>query len=243
MRYLLLIFSILLSVSGFSQFFGDLGIEDSKITPWTSDAIEDYEGVYYFGISEAESRVTLAIEGNTIDFQIENNGKEIYNNGNFAGWERNIENYTNVSIKENKFFSDQTNGEFVYYQIGNNKVKGLKMDKPPIDLYEGKYEIGEMCRKDKYSYFDGNYVRTKFEILSSEELQKLDLLHLKIMRNEIFARYSYKFKEGGEMEKYFMKQTWYSPDKSDVNSRLTEIEKENIKNIRIIEKEKTHNKS
>ena len=55
------------------------------------------------------------------------------------------------------------------------------------------------------------------------------------MRNEIFARYGYIFKEGGEMEKYFKSQDWYTPEHKNVNDFLTEIEKENLKLIREVE--------
>ena len=55
------------------------------------------------------------------------------------------------------------------------------------------------------------------------------------MRNEIFARYGYIFNSGGEMEAYFKKQDWYSAHHSDVNNFLTELEKENIKQIKSIE--------
>jgi hypothetical protein len=57
------------------------------------------------------------------------------------------------------------------------------------------------------------------------------------MRNEIFARYGYKFKSGGEMDKYFKSQDWYSGQHDNVNDFLTELEKENIKLIRQIENE------
>ena len=61
---------------------------------------------------------------------------------------------------------------------------------------------------------------------------------LKIMRNEIFARYGYKFKKDGTMGIYFEKQKWYSISNLNIKHCLTSIEKENIDNIRRIENKK-----
>jgi len=61
------------------------------------------------------------------------------------------------------------------------------------------------------------------------------LQNLKIMRNEIFARYGYKFKTA-DMAGYFGAQDWYVPQFDDVTSKLTEIERINIALIQILEK-------
>ena len=50
------------------------------------------------------------------------------------------------------------------------------------------------------------------------------------MRNEIFAEYGYRFKTE-KWRKYFSKKDWYNPRSDNVDSQLTEIEKENIKLI------------
>lgn len=52
---------------------------------------------------------------------------------------------------------------------------------------------------------------------------------LKIMLNEIYARYGYIFIAGGEMDKYFRKQPWYHPVFTNVDALITETEHENIK--------------
>ena len=235
MKNTLFIIFTLSVLNGFSQIFDDMEIEnDSLIKPWIESDINNYEGVYFYGISEGESIVTLAIENDKIDLQVSNSGSEIYYNGQFAGWERNIENYTNISINGNKFYSDQSDGEFVTYK----GIKCLKLEKPPIDLYDEKYELGEINRKPKETYFSGNYISTKFELLNSQKLQSVSLQELKIMRNEIFARYGYKFKDGGQMNEYFKNQDWYTTSNLDINNCLTTIEKANIEIIKKIEKEK-----
>ena len=223
----------------FSQIYDDSEIEDNSfLSPWIEDDMENYEAVYFFGISEGESMVTLAIDNGIVDLQISNNGKAYYHNEEFGGWKRNIENYTNVRIVGNKFYSDQTNGEFILFNNGEIEEKCLKLDRPPKDLYNGKYELGGQAKESLDSFYYGKYKSTKFEIISLEKLRLMSLFDLKIMRNEIFARYGYPFKKGGEMEIYFKKQLWYYMSSLNMDKCLTQIEKENIKNIQSIEKEK-----
>ena len=240
MKGILYLILILYTFDSYSQYFQDEKIENtSLISPWISNSQEDYEGVYFFGISEYESKAILSIDNDIIAFQIHNAGKEIYFNGEFAGWERNVENYTNVRIVGNGFFSDQTNGEFVIYTLHDKKEKCLKLNTPPINVYNNEPEFGSFNNKDKTVYISGNFPDTKFDILSPDKLDKYSLHDLKIMRNEIFARYGYKFKVGGQMDKYFQDQDWYSADTNSVNDFLANIEKKNIENIRNIERKKS----
>jgi hypothetical protein len=60
------------------------------------------------------------------------------------------------------------------------------------------------------------------------------LSNLKVMRNEIFARYGYKFKTR-DMADYFGTQDWYWPKHDDVATDLTEIERINIALIQVLE--------
>jgi hypothetical protein len=54
---------------------------------------------------------------------------------------------------------------------------------------------------------------------------------LKLMRNEIFARYGYIFRNA-ELKSHFTEQSWYKPVSADVTTQLTEIEKKNTDLIR-----------
>ena len=154
-----------------------------------------------------------------------------------SAWIWTYRNLSNIRIDGNKFYSDQTNGEFVIYDNGKKKIKGLKIYNSWSGLTKNdEYEIGIKSYSIN-DYFNGKYPQASKRILSIDELKKLTKLNLKIMRNEIFARYGYKFKPGGEMEKYFKSQTWYSGQHDNVNGFLTNLEKENIKLIQQIEKE------
>jgi len=83
----------------------------------------------------------------------------------------------------------------------------------------------------------GLYPQSSTRQLTRTELKKRSKHDLQIMRNEIFARYGYIFKEGGEMDKYFKSQDWYTPQHKNVNNFLTEIEKANLKLIKEMEAE------
>ena len=49
----------------------------------------------------------------------------------------------------------------------------------------------------------------------------------RLIRNEIFARYGYRFKSP-DLIAYFSAQPWYTPRYDDVTDKLTEIERINV---------------
>jgi len=77
----------------------------------------------------------------------------------------------------------------------------------------------------------GNYQKASEKLLTSSDIVNLNKYELKIMRNEIYARYGYIFKTA-DMRTYFQSQSWYSPRYDDVTSFLTETEKRNIELIK-----------
>ena len=54
---------------------------------------------------------------------------------------------------------------------------------------------------------------------------------LRIMRNEIFARYGYKFKSD-DLSEYFSKQPWYNGKYDNVDTYLTDVDRYNINLIK-----------
>jgi len=210
-------------------------IEEANISlaTWKEDAINNYEGVYSFGESEATSSLHLTIADTIICAQLEK-GDWIFKNGKTVGWHFTYENYTNVKIEGNLFYSDQSNGEFVVFNHNNEEHKGLKLYSPPLQMGDYRdYEIGGFTKIDNL----GKYFKTKTELLSIENLKKMNNEDLKIMRNEVYAKYHYLFKSQ-KFSDYFSKQEWYSGYHQNVDDFLTEIEKENVKNIRQIETNK-----
>jgi hypothetical protein len=74
---------------------------------------------------------------------------------------------------------------------------------------------------------------TKVEFRVNEEYtpetaRELDSSELRIKRNEIFAQYGYKFKSE-DLSTYFSSQKWYEPKHDNVDSFLTQLDKDNIK--------------
>lgn len=219
------------------QIIVDYQVNESLIKVWKTEKKEDYEGVYRFGWSEWESEFYLAIDEEVISAQVKDHEWINSEDENLRGWQSRYQNYHNVRIIGNKFYSDESNGEFVTYELDGKKINGLKLETPPNNN-DSKYEIGIYQTEDKLIFFSGEYTRTKFDIMSSEILKSFSAQDLKIMRNEIFARYGHVFIKGGEMAEYFSHQRWYHPIERDVMQLFTEIEKQNISNIRTIEMEK-----
>jgi len=228
-RYLLLFLTLIpLVVSG--QKIGSERIDESKIKTWVPKFTFEYQSIYHFGDSEMESELILI-------FGIEKDYAQL-KTGNWSddgkSWIWHWENLKNVRIEGSKFYSNKTNGEFVIYE-SNEHIKGLKIYESWSPLMDkGEFEIGIRTGLIN-SNFPGKYPQASMRILSPEELNEMTKPNLQIMRNEIFARYGYKFNLGGEIDLYFKNQDWYSGQHDNVNAFLTNIEKENIKLIQRIE--------
>jgi hypothetical protein len=229
MRTNLIILFSLIQIGVFGQNSFD-GIDTSLIKPWLPKLEFEYQSVYHFGNSEWESNLILICGLDKWYGQIVSGGWS----SDGKAWIYNYENLTNLRIDANKFYSDKTNGEFVLYDSKSGRIKGLKVYKSWSG--EDGQEIGYKSHlvKDNYS---GKFTQASLRLLSREELIKLTKSDLKIMRNEIFARYGYKFSTGGEMDKYFKNQDWYSGQHDNVDKFLTDLEKENIKLMQQIENE------
>ncbi len=80
----------------------------------------------------------------------------------------------------------------------------------------------------------GDYPEASERKLTYDDVARLNKFELKIMRNEIFARYGYIFKTQ-DMKNHFSTQRWYQPSYADVNNRLTRLEKENAEYIKNFE--------
>jgi hypothetical protein len=83
-------------------------------------------------------------------------------------------------------------------------------------------------------FAQGRYQQASTRLLTPADIQGLPSKELKIMRNEIFARHGYIFKTN-DMKAYFTAQPWYRPQRADVSSMLTVIEKKNVELIKQVE--------
>lgn len=222
----------ILSIIHFTAFgqssFND--IDSSLIKEWNPKFEIEYQAVYHFGDSEWETKLILIASFDKWYAQIESGSW--YSNGNNLAWVYSYENLTNVKIIGNKFYSDKTNGEFVYYEGKDGPIKGIRVYESWSS--EEDFEIGHKFNSIQ-SIYSGKYPQASLRLLSDDDLRDMSENELKIMRNEVFARYGYKFKTGGKMDLYFQQQDWYNKQHENVNDFLTELEKENIKLIQSIE--------
>ena len=201
------------------------------VEPWLAENESAYQHVYHFGESEMESKLLLIYAGGQWYAQIESG--QWADEGSMR-WLCHYENLANVKIVGNRFYSDKTNGEFVMSKVGEKVIKGLKVYKS-WSAVEG-FEIGYHSHSVQ-SNFSGQFKNASYELLTESYLSTLTKKELKIMRNEIYARYRYVFLEGGEMAKYFNKKLWYQKEYDNVDAFLTNLEKINIELIKQIEKQ------
>ncbi len=92
-------------------------------------------------------------------------------------------------------------------------------------LPNGQFEIWIYVLKPR------RFPQASERLLSPEDLLGLSKSDLKIMRNEIYARYGYIFKTP-DMKSYFAEQPWYTAKYEDVSQRLSSIENQNISLIK-----------
>ena len=88
----------------------------------------------------------------------------------------------------------------------------------------------QQCR---YAKGEGEYPYTSTRLLKDADLQ-MSLEELQYMRNEIYARQGYAF-TNKNWAITFSDQDWYMPCYTDVESRLSGIEKQNIQRIKSVE--------
>ena len=196
----------------------------------------DFSGVYHFGDSEMESDFILIKAGDNYYAQIKSGSF----NDDATNWVWNYENLKNISVEGKHFFSSKTNGEFI---VENGKIEGLKVNQSWSALAEEDGSETGYFSNPLDDVFFGNYTQASIEKLTTDQLKDLSKNKLIIMRNEIFARYGFIFKEGGEMDSYFKKQKWYKGEHHNVDKFLTSLEKENIQLIKKMEENVVHQTS
>lgn len=230
-----ILLSIISTINLFGQNIGALEISGENVKPWLPKLQLEYEGIYNFGESESESELRLFFVDTVIVGQV----KKGYWEEGTEIWKWTYKNLTNIKIdKYGNFTSDQYTGQFVTYTDRTGKFKGLKIDNPWTEwLEDGRYEIG-IRLKVSARLQAGDFPQVSTRHLTEEELSKFGKETLQLMRNEVLARYGYRFKEGGKIEQYFIEKEWYRPQHAEVTEFLTQVELDNIELIKRIESKK-----
>jgi len=71
-----------------------------------------------------------------------------------------------------------------------------------------------------------NWLSTR--LATSNDIAGMSKAEIRVLRNAIFARHGYKFKDKSLLQ-HFSQFSWYSPRYSDITSMLNDIEQKNIK--------------
>jgi hypothetical protein len=217
-----------------AQYYGDEVISKKSFSPWNADSPKDYSNLYHFGFSEGEGSLRIIVFDTTYVAQV-----TYYEWIEDHGFINKYRNLKDVRIQGNKFYSRETDGEFIIYEDENRTIKGLLIYDPWTFQFNEGGEFGAAYLGTEKKNVPGKFPNASLEILNQNYLKIFEEKDLKVMRNEIFARYGYKFIEGGEMYQYFKSEKWYIPFYEDVSEFLTAIEKCNIETIMKIEKERT----
>ncbi|MDZ4810926.1 MAG: YARHG domain-containing protein [Bacteroidota bacterium] len=133
-------------------------------------------------------------------------------------------------------------GYFLFFNKNNNdKVinshetdkKGENADNPS----EKRDTINQTLpiNKSTISSTPGRFPQSSERLLTNSDLMGLNLLDLKIMRNEIYARHGFIFQKD-DMRQFFNSQSWYRPLYVNVDNLLTSVEKSNIHLIKDFER-------
>lgn len=197
--------------------FQDINPEGIRDNPLERYA---YSGSYHFGESEAEWTLLIIVDG--ADVYAQRRSGSFYGDakGNM-GWQWSYDNLNDCVIEGNLFSSEGWSGRFVTYE----NTEGLL-------LFVKGYEDGQFGSKigEVQQHFSGDYPEVSCRLLTESDLENRSKEELKIMRNEVFARYGWKFKAGGEMAEYFSKLAWYQVREID-GQFLSELEKRNLELI------------
>lgn len=89
-------------------------------------------------------------------------------------------------------------------------------------------------QSSKTSY-PGNYPELSIRVLQEPELESTSAETLMFMRNEIYARHGYIFRNA-DLLQHFKSTAWYKPQFANVEAKLTEVERKNIALILTLEK-------
>lgn len=101
-----------------------------------------------------------------------------------------------------------------------------------IDLAESADSL--VVNLEEYK-INGDFKIASCKKLQSSDLESMTKSELRIMRNEIFARYGYMFKSS-DLRIHFNNYSWYEGTRGNVDVFLTDIELANISLIKTFEK-------
>ena len=129
-----------------------------------------------------------------------------------------------------------SNKKSFYYEVTEYGLDLFNAKNTQYDDWEKGAKIMSLVKtgwlnSDSLKTISGKYPFASAVVLIDEILSCYSSQKLAIMRNEIFARHGLIFKSA-QTNKYFTQQRWYKPAIENVDDKLSELERLNIRLIR-----------
>ena len=125
-----------------------------------------------------------------------------------------------------------------WYEKGKRTLELFEAKKDEYDEFENGKQVMKLTLLENYQVVDtdlkGDYTFASTIPLIDDILFHYNLEELRLIRNEIFARYGYKFKSE-DLQTFFKSKDWYTPILDHVTDKLTELEKLNIQLVLNVE--------
>lgn len=139
--------------------------------------------------------------------------------------------YKDIDIKNRKYTLEKKH--FVYnpdimLEKSKKYVDWFTFTEEESDVEMDQDEFEEWVKREFASATDFIYtINASNTLLTKNEVENLKKGDLTIIRNTIYARHGYSFKNR-PLRVFFDAQKWYIPIHTDIKSEFTNIEKENI---------------
>ena len=192
---------------------------------------EDYAGYYKFGPEEILGKARLLMADTLTILQLHYHTPQEKDPNHFSFY-----NVKNIRINGNIITGDNFKAKFVIKHTSGIQSKGLMIEKLKINGLSVENTFGHQLKLPLHRIYPGRFPQGSYEVMSRDLLKHIPSNDLRVMRNEIYARYGYEFKKGGEMSQYFAKQLWYYPVRKNVDHLITPIESHNVQLFQEFEK-------
>ncbi|MEN4982735.1 YARHG domain-containing protein [Acinetobacter modestus] len=179
------------------------------------------------GLYNDEQKISLFMQqkGNDVTGYSVLNGKQL----NFKGKIKQTD--SNYTLTLNEIGQGVDVGRFVLNYKANTSPIEAQWSSATQTVKPKFFSLN--AQQCKYAKEQGEFPDASVRLLKDADLQ-VPLGQLQYMRNEIYARHGYAF-QNKKWAITFSQYDWYMPCYLNVDARLTQIEKENVKRIKMVE--------
>lgn len=133
-----------------------------------------------------------------------------------------VANNTSLPVKKRTYNLERR--DFKY--DASSALPDFISEMPLYGTYDEKNDKSEGLTEDAIKY------NASVQVLKSRDIENMYRADLEVMRNAIYARHGYSFKNRKMREIFDNYVDWYMPVSVDVTAQLTETEKQNIELIK-----------